>query len=104
MIIPRSLLRNVCNLLFIASIVNLSSAKAQTRNGSIHGTVADPTGALIPSATIVRSNESGVVKTVTAGSDGTFAIDLVIPGGYSLIVTAFGFAPATISGVEVSSD
>lgn len=102
--ISRSMLRNVCILLFVAAIVYASPVKAQTPNGSIHGTVADPTGALVPSATIVLSNESGVVKTVDTGGDGTFAIDHVIPGRYSLLVTASGFAPATIPGVEVFSD
>ena len=88
-------------MFFIAALGYAAPAKAQTPNGSIHGTVADPSGAMIPSATIVLSNESGVVKTVTADSEGTFAIDHVIPGRYSLIVTASGFAPATIPGVDV---
>src|ERR1700691_4559769 len=101
MIITLPMLRKFCILLFIATLAYAAPAMAQTPNGSVHGTVADPTGAMIPFATIVLSNESGVVKTVTASSDGTFAIDHVIPGRYSLIVTASGFAPATIPGVEV---
>jgi hypothetical protein len=97
------MLRKFHLLLFIAAIVHASPAKAQTLNGSIHGTVADPTGAMIPFAAIVLSNESGAVKTVVSGSDGTFVVDHVIPGRYSLIITAPGFAPATIHGVEVFS-
>ena len=97
------MLKKLCLLLFVCAIAYGSAAKAQAPNGNVHGTVADPTGALIPSASIVLSNESGVVKTVLAGSDGTFVIDHVIPGRFSLIVTASGFAPATIPDVEVSS-
>lgn len=103
MIIARSILRNFCILFFIGTLVHATSAKAQTPKGSVHGTVADPTGAMIPSATIVLSNDSGVVKTVLAGGDGAFVIDHVIPGRYSLVVTASGFAPATIPDVAVSS-
>ena len=99
----RSMLGSFCLLFFIAAIVYTASAKGQTPNGSVHGTVADPTGAMIPSATIVLSNESGAVKTVLAGRDGTFVIDDVIPGRYSLIVTASGFALATIPDVAVFS-
>jgi hypothetical protein len=103
MIIALSMLRRFCLLFFIGTLVYAVSAKAQTPNGSVHGTVADPTGAMIPSATIVLSNESGVVKTVLAASNGTFAIDRVAPGRYSLLVTASGFAPATIPDVQISS-
>jgi NodT family efflux transporter outer membrane factor (OMF) lipoprotein len=76
MIIMRSLLRNVCILLFIASTVNESPTKAQTPEGDIRGTVAEPTGALTSSAAIAHSNESCApladcqpVKSQVSGSD-----------------------------------
>jgi hypothetical protein len=42
----RSMLGSFCLLFFIAAIVYTASAKGQTPNGSVHGTVADPTGEL----------------------------------------------------------
>jgi Carboxypeptidase regulatory-like domain len=42
-------------------------------NASLSGTVADPTGAVIPGATVtLRSNATQAVRTATSGSQGTY--------------------------------
>jgi hypothetical protein len=77
------------------------AAVAQGTTGEIRGTVSDPTGAVIPNASIVlTSDESSIPATVT-GHDGSFRFAGVPAGRYSLIVTADGFAPATLDGIEV---
>jgi hypothetical protein len=101
MIITRSMLRSFCLLLFIGAVVYVTPAEAQAPTGNVHGAVTDPSGALIPSAKVVLSNDSGFSKSVISGSDGVFEVGHLVPGRYSLFVTAAGFAPATVPNVLI---
>ena len=79
------------------------AARAQAPSGEIRGTVSDPTGALIPSAQIQLSGADGKTQSVTGGHDGSFRIGSVAPGNYVLVVSANGFATATLDSIEVSA-
>ena len=62
--------------------------------GSIHGTVADPSGARIPQASIaVVNSDTGALYTATSDSEGHFALELLPPGDYSARVEAPGMSP-----------
>lgn len=87
-------------LMFVLS----SPAIAQAPTGRIYGSIADPSGALIPSASIVVSNDADFSKTVTSGSDGTFELSLLVPGRYTVSVTATGFSPVSVPGILVYGD
>jgi len=65
-----------------------------TTQGAIAGTVQDPSGAIVPSATItIHSNATNAeVKLVSDGS-GYFKAPLLEPGSYTINVSAQGFAP-----------
>jgi hypothetical protein len=78
---------------------------AQNPRGSLRGAVQDPTGARIPSASIVVQSPTLPVKREARSEDrGEFRIDDLAPGRYKLSVTAAGFAEATAEvSVEVSS-
>ncbi len=78
-----------------------SMAHAQSAGGEIRGTVTDPTGAMISSATVVVSGDTGFSKTVHAGKDGTFTVSGLAAGRYALAITAEGFAPGIAEGVRV---
>ena len=70
------------------------SGTSQAGGATVHGQVADPTGALIPGAVVTVNNASGkAVATATADASGDFAIHNVAPGSYVVMVTAPGFAP-----------
>jgi len=75
------------------------STQAQT--GSIHGTVADPSGAVVPSASITLTGRNGASKFVMSGGDGAFVIDGLAPGSYTISVSAEGFAPFDPLAVQV---
>ena len=75
------------------------TAVAQT--GSIHGTVTDPSGAVITSATVTVSNMDNFATTATSGADGSYAIDRLEPGHYFITAVADGFAPLDSIDVEV---
>ena len=72
----------------------LPGALAQTGGqGAISGTVTDATGALVPNAVVVARNNGTSVETKrTASSDGLYNISPLIPGTYTVTVTAAGFS------------
>jgi len=60
---------------------------------SLHGHVADPTGALIPGAQVTVANRDGVpVKTLTADASGAYEVRGLAPGAYYVQVSFAGFA------------
>ncbi|HEV2485508.1 MAG TPA: carboxypeptidase regulatory-like domain-containing protein [Terracidiphilus sp.] len=77
------------------------SSPAQAQTGSIHGTVADPSGAVVPSASITLTSQGGDSKFAISGGDGAFAIDSLEPGSYTISVSAEGFAPFDPLAVQV---
>ncbi|HEX3986290.1 MAG TPA: carboxypeptidase regulatory-like domain-containing protein [Acidobacteriaceae bacterium] len=77
------------------------ASPAQTTVGAVHGTVTDPSGAIIASAQVVLSNDTGGSKSAVSGADGTFSFAHMLPGRYSASVTAAGFAPATLHDILV---
>lgn len=69
----------------------------QTGTGILHGVITDESGALVPGAKVTVSNENGPVKSITAGSDGSYSIAGLAPGTYSVQATSPGlvqFQPA----------
>lgn len=80
---------------FLVSLLFVLETSGQVQTGSVHGTVADPTGALIPSATVSISDRNGFTKSTPSGTEGTFVFDHLVPGRYSISVSAAGFAPYT---------
>ena len=67
-------------------------AQSMGNAGTITGTVVDPSGAVIPGATVtVKNAVSGYTQTVSSGADGTFRLLNVPPGSHHLEITATGF-------------
>jgi hypothetical protein len=72
-------------------VVTLAGA-AWAQNGSITGTVKDPSGAALSGATVViASPERGINRQVTTNSTGDYNEASLSPGSYNIIVTATGF-------------
>lgn len=91
-------------LLVIFSLLLLAcslASFAQVPAGSVHGTVTDPSGALIPSANVVLMNSTGGSKSAISGADGGFTFDHLLPGRYSVAVSATGFAPTSLHDIMV---
>ena len=80
--------------LVVCTGLTLMNAAAQTGGqGAISGTVTDSTGALVPQAVVVaRNNATGVETKRSASSDGLYNISPLIPGTYTVTVTANGFS------------
>jgi hypothetical protein len=75
------------------------SASAQSGNaGAVRGTVTDPSGAVIPNATVHLTNStSGLDRTATSDPLGQFQIPNVPFNPYRIGVSANGFAPLSKS-------
>ena len=80
-------------------------ATAQTAGeGSIEGTVVDTTGSVIPRATITITNvATGVSAVQYSSSAGFFDIAPVLPGTYTVQVTAKGFKTLVQDNVVVNA-
>ena len=82
----------------------VGSVPAQTSRGFVVGTVEDQNGANIPNATIKITNlKTGVVRNTVADSAGSFRLDAVDPGSYSLEAASQGFKKAKLDRIEVNA-
>lgn len=71
--------------------------------GSIAGVVRDPSGAVLPGATVTVKSPRLQRESVSAmtGPDGTYRVHPLPPGVYQVNVELHGFAPRTIADVIV---
>jgi len=84
-------------LVFLLACCTCASVlMAQTNTTSVGGTILDPTGALIPGATVTLTNPAtNLTKVAQSGGAGSYNFDQILPGDYTLTVAAQGFSSAT---------
>ncbi|MGC1869733.1 MAG: TonB-dependent receptor [Acidobacteriaceae bacterium] len=83
----------------------LPSAYSQAVYGTIFGTVTDPTGAVIPNATITVTDISkNVSVTAKTNGSGDYQVQHLIPDVYRVQATATGFNAGTVEHVQVFAD
>jgi hypothetical protein len=102
--IGQSLAARLRGVIVAATIVIAltASMSAQVDNGAITGIVRDSTGAVLRGASVViRNLATDVAITVQTNSDGSYQVLALIPGQYSVEVTAQGFGPARNPSVDV---
>ena len=69
---------------------------AQTETGSVSGLVTDPTGALVPNATIsITKTDTNTVRTASSDTGGQFRFPSIPAGIYQLNAQIPGFQPFT---------
>ena len=72
----------------------------QNSNGTISGTVVDPSGAAVPGAQITATGEGvGSIGKAVSGPDGNYTLPNLSPGNYRLEVTAKGFQTYVQTGI-----
>ena len=85
-------------VLFAAVLLNAQSIT----QGNVRGTVTDPSGAVVPGATVTLKNTAtGASQTRTTNGSGFYEFALLPPGSYSVAVTAPNYKEASQS-VNVS--
>src|SRR5262249_6397103 len=81
----------------------IGNVAAQTSSGTLRGRVTDPTGAVIPQATVTASATNGKTTSVVSNSQGAYEITGLPAGSYTVTTTAKGFAVSTEQNVVVSA-
>src|SRR5258708_6432371 len=84
-------------LLAVIMITIPSPLSAQTVTGSVGGTVSDPTGAVVPNATVIAHNiATGIDTQATTNAAGIYSIRFLPIGEYEVTVQAPGFTAAKL--------
>src|SRR3569623_430710 len=95
--------RRVPWLVIPVMLLSFSIAYAQQLTGTLSGIVTDQTEARVPGAQIIVKNDaSGDTRTSTADSSGFWSVTALIPGTYTVHVSATNFAPWEINGVVLN--
>ena len=98
--------RYVCRfslLLAFCIFICLPAAHAQVATGTFTGVVTDPTGGVIPRATVTATNDNtGVAVSRLTNSAGLYTISALLPGFYTLRAEAAGFKTLLNSHIELT--
>jgi len=98
--------RERASILLVVLLALLSGATgyAQETTATLFGRVSDPSGAVIPGASVTAVNDSTLVsRTATTDERGEFAIPFLPVGTYTVTVRADGFKAYERSGLALSS-
>ena len=98
--VPYRLLR--FSLLFVFPFFFTAGLLAQNSTGSLHGQVADPTGAIIPGASVVLTG-NGKTLNATSGGTGSYKFSSIPAGHYSVTTTIEGFMPYELPDLAISA-
>ena len=93
--------------IFILAFLILSAAvslHAQTTNGSIEGSVTDPSGGAVAGASVTARNlDTGLTQTTTTTDAGIYSLPNLPPGRYSVTVEAPNLKKHAQEGVTVTT-
>jgi hypothetical protein len=80
------------------------SLQAQSGSGTLRGRVSDPTGAVIPQATVTATGAKGQKATTVTDNQGAYELKGLSPGTYTITTAAKGFAVSTEQNFSISAD
>ncbi len=80
------------------------TASGQSTFASLNGTVRDPSGAVVPNATVVlHRQQSNTDRSVATGADGSYNALNIDPGTYTLRISAKGFSRTTVENIHLDA-
>jgi len=92
-------------LIVLAPLSLARTASAQAVTGTIVGTVADTTGAVLPGVSVtVKHTETGFTRTLTTDANGEYTAASVPTGTYTVTGEISGFKSVSLSNVQVGVD
>ncbi len=90
-------------IVLLLALLTSGAAWAQTSNGILVGSVTDPTGAVVPKATVSAvSAQYGTSRQTQSDSVGTYHIESLQQGIYTVTISAPGFRPLNVTGVVIN--
>ena len=82
-------------------LLSVPLAHAQT-TAQLTGTVQDASGGVIPGAQVTLTDEAtGATRIVQTNRHGLYAFPALVPGTYTVKVSAKGFQPEQVTGIEL---
>lgn len=97
-------LRCFCIVLALA-LCAVPAGFGQNVYASLAGTITDPSGAAVPNATVTAKNQNtGFTRTATTDSRGTYALNLLPAGTYTLSATRTGFQQKSVTNIVLQVD
>jgi hypothetical protein len=70
---------------------------------TLRGTVTDPNGAVVASATVTATNTgTGISRVVKTGADGSYRFNALPPGAYQITIVATGFSREVSKGLQLT--
>jgi trimeric autotransporter adhesin len=94
----------IAMLLVLLVLLSGPQSVAQTYYGGLRGTVLDPTGQAIASATVKLKDEAtNVERSVITNGDGEYVFNSVDPASYAVPVIANGFKALVRTGAVIST-
>jgi hypothetical protein len=89
---------------FLVFFAGVPVGQSQTSRGTVTGTVTDPSGAAIASATVtIKQAGTNVTRQTTTNEAGIYRFDAVDLGTHTLSVRAVGFAAEDTTGIEIQA-
>lgn len=95
LVYSKGLLAGVVAFLLVLLMTAARVPAQTTTTGSISGMVTDPSGAVVPDASITLKDLSrGATQEAKTTKEGTYRFDLLLPGKYSVTASATNFQTA----------
>jgi hypothetical protein len=89
-------------MLCLIGLVASTQLLAQYDSAQISGSVHDPSGAMIPNATIqIQNRDTGLVRQTVTNSTGIYILSHIPPGVYTITANSTGFSSESRTGVEL---
>jgi Carboxypeptidase regulatory-like domain/TonB dependent receptor len=89
-------------LLVLFGIIASTTCHSQSTTGSFLGRITDPSGAVIPGAAVVLTNEdTGISQHQTSNHEGDYSFNSIQPGRYRIEITQSGFKTLVLDNVNL---
>jgi hypothetical protein len=96
------ILQTLAFTFFICLLTSQGAWAQSATSGAVSGTVTDPSGAVVPLATVELANtDTNAVQTVQTNGSGQYTFSGVRPGVYKITVKMAGFRISTVPTVTV---
>ena len=87
----------------LVALLCVTNLAAQTEKASVRGTVTDPSGAIVPAATVrLVDVDHGTRAQATTNSDGIYSFPEIAPGNYRMEVEKGGFKIIHLTGITAN--
>ena len=98
----KNAIRLLATFSLCVSLTTYVHAQGVGASGDIHGSVTDPSGAVVPNAAVtVQDTRTGLQRTAQTDSSGQFRVTGLAPSTYDVSVKHAGFASTIFKGVLV---